>query len=396
MLLPIILLALGAFAIGTDANVVAGILPTIAHDQGLPVTTAGQFLVTVFGLSYAVAAPLLGALTSSWSRRRVLVTALALFSAASLLSAVAPVFGVLVATRILVAAIAALYSPTAAATAGALLPQRRGQALALIAAGLTGALVLGVPVGTWVADTFSWRMVFVLIAALGAVAIAGLLRALPEVAGSPAVSLRARFSTIRRPRVRPALLVPLLWAGGGFAVYTYISQLLQSTTHADSGALSGLLLLYGIGGVAGTWIGGYATDRWGAIRPLTIGLVASAGFLALLPLTASTGPGAGLTLLLWGVATWACVPAHQHRLIAMAPAQAGIILSFNASAVSLGTAAGAGLGGMLLKLTSFPTLTTAGAACLVLALGALLLSARPLKSAPRDPAREPVAVPITR
>jgi predicted MFS family arabinose efflux permease len=108
MLLPIILLALGAFAIGTDAYVFAGILPTIAHDQGLPVTTAGQFLVTVFALSYAVAAPLLGALTSRWSRRRVLVTALALFSTASLLSAVAPVFAVLVATRILVAASAAL------------------------------------------------------------------------------------------------------------------------------------------------------------------------------------------------------------------------------------------------------------------------------------------------
>ncbi|MFE5588471.1 MFS transporter, partial [Kitasatospora sp. NPDC056531] len=112
----LLLLALGTFAMGTDSMVVAGILGPVRADLGVSVGAAGQ-LVTVFALAYALLAPPLAAVTARWPRRRLLLTALALFSAANALSALAPTYGLLLATRVLAAAGAALYTPTANAVA---------------------------------------------------------------------------------------------------------------------------------------------------------------------------------------------------------------------------------------------------------------------------------------
>ncbi|MFC5661510.1 MFS transporter [Kitasatospora misakiensis] len=152
----LLLLALGTFAVGTDTMVMAGILGPIADDLGVSVTAAGQ-LVTVFALGYALLAPPLAALTARWPRRRLLLTALAVFGAANALSALAPSYGTLLATRVLAAAGAALYTPTANAVATTLVtPERRGRALATVLGGMTVATALGVPLGTWIGRT-DWR-----------------------------------------------------------------------------------------------------------------------------------------------------------------------------------------------------------------------------------------------
>src|SRR5579864_4687815 len=131
----IYLLALGTFALGTDVFVIAGILPMIAGDLGVSVEAAGQ-MVTVYALTYALGSPILAALTAQWRRERVIILALAGFSAADLVCSLAPSFAVLLAARFLAGASGALFSPTAYTIAADLAPpERRGAALARVALG---------------------------------------------------------------------------------------------------------------------------------------------------------------------------------------------------------------------------------------------------------------------
>ncbi|MDW6061874.1 MFS transporter [Streptomyces sp. FXJ1.4098] len=187
MRLRLLLLALGTFAVGTDSMVMAGILGLISRDLDVSVPTAGQ-MVTVFALAYALLAPVLATLTARWPRRQLLLTALTVFTAANALSALAPTYPLLLATRVLAAAGAALYTPTANAVATSLVPpERRGRALATVLGGMTVATALGVPLGTWIGRT-DWRLTMWLVVALGAAALAGqalLLRELPGTPGAP-------------------------------------------------------------------------------------------------------------------------------------------------------------------------------------------------------------------
>ena len=211
-------LAVGAFAIGTDTFVVAGILPKVMSDLSITLGQAGQ-LVTVFAIAFAVCAPVLGAVLGRVPRKGLLLGALLLFAAANVLSALAPTFGVLLGSRVLAAAAAAAYTPAAAATAAGLVaPEKRGRALALVLGGVTAATVLGVPIGAWVGLTFAWRVTFLLVAALAVLSAAALAVLLPALPAPPVllqgVQARVPVAPLRRsPRgrrtrsaIRPLLL----------------------------------------------------------------------------------------------------------------------------------------------------------------------------------------------
>src|SRR2546425_3989773 len=138
-------LALGTFAIGTDAYVIAAILDKIGADLGVSTAATGQ-LVTVFALTYALLAPVLAAATATWPRRHVLLGALTVLTAGNLTTVLATGYATAMAGRIVAAAGASMFTPAAAAVAAGLVPpERRARALAVVVAGLTTAMVLGVP-----------------------------------------------------------------------------------------------------------------------------------------------------------------------------------------------------------------------------------------------------------
>lgn len=242
----IYLLALGTLALGTDVFVMAGVLPAIAHDRNVSVETAG-LLVTVFSLVYGFGAPFLAMLTSQMSRRTLLLAVLLGFCATNILSALAPTFPLMLATRVLAACFAALYTPTASAVAATVVsPQQRGQALATVLGGLTLSTVLGVPAGTWVGLHLGWPFTFILVAILAGIAFLSLLFVgVPPVATPPTISLKARLTPLTQPLLLLALLPTALWTLGGFTIYTYINPFFQQTTHVTDPSI--LLLLYGIG-----------------------------------------------------------------------------------------------------------------------------------------------------
>lgn len=370
----ILVLALGTFALGTDSFVIAGILPAIAHDLDVSVAVAGQ-LLTVFALSYALGSPTLAALTGAIARKRLLIVSLIVFTGANALAALAPSYAVLVVARVVAACGAALYTPTAAAAAAAMAPaEKRGRALALVTAGLTASLVLGVPLGAWIGGTLSWRATFWVVVVLAAVAALGIRTLLPEVATPPQVRLRARVALLAQPHIIATVSFTVFGLAGGYTVYTYLAPLLLRETHLNIVGVSVMLLILGMASVFGNVAGGHAADRWGARRTLVVGTLLLGMALLVMPLVAPFVIGASLVIVVWGVAGWVNVPAQQHRLLTLAPDQPAVILSLNASGLYLGIAIGAAAGGIVLQRGSFVLLGVVGALWQVVALVVLLWS----------------------
>ena len=369
----VLLLALGMFALGTDVNVVAGVLPEIAHALIVSESLAGQ-VVTAFTLTYGLGAPVLAALISRFPRNRILVIALGGFCLANVGSALAPTFPLLLLTRVLAGACAATHSPLVYATSTQFAPpQKRGQALALVVSGFTLATVLGSPLGTWVGEHAGWRLSFALVALLAGIACVVLLVSrLPRADRQPALSLKTRLAPVREPRLLLALCPTLLSSLGFYIVYTYIAPLLDQSMHIRE--ISGLLLIAGLGFVGGSWISGGVADRFGTTRSLVASLLGLSMLLALFS-WATTSLLTGLPVLfLWaGVAASTFTP-QQHRLLSLVPASVNVILALNNSALYLGVALGAILGGVALRILPVTQLGWVGAGFTLLALLLFLLS----------------------
>ena len=367
------LLALGTFAIGTDVFVIAGILPRIAGDLGVSIEAAGQ-IVTAYALTYALGSPVLAALTARWRRERVTVLALAGFALADALCALAPSYGVLIAARLLAGSCAALYSPTAYTLAASLAPaERRGAGLAAVALGMTSATVIGAPLGTWIGHEFGWHMTFVVGGVLSASAALALkLARLPATLPGAVPRLGERFSPLARPAVLASLIANLLWSAGNYTIYNYSAVLFGERLGLDN--IAWLLVAYGLGGLAGSQLGGRFVDRFGAVAPIVACVGINALNIGLLNLTGGTAPGAAAGLFILAFAGWAVFPAQQSRLLALEPAHGGVVLSLIGSTIYIGSAVGAALGGLL--LAHFAPSVPACVACAItgLGLGCFLLS----------------------
>ena len=354
---------------------IAGVLPAVGRDLGISVDTAG-LLVAVFSLTYGVGAPFLSAFTSNIPRRNLLLSALLFFCLVNVMSALAPNFAILLFTRVLAGCGAALYSPTAYTVATTLAPpQKRGRALAIVIAGLTISTVVGVPLGTWIGQNLGWRTTFGLVALLAGIAVTILfLVGLPQIPASAVISLRARLAPIAQPPVLMALLPTLLWSVATFTVYTYITPFLQQITHVQT--VDGLLLIYGLGAVIGSWGGGYSVDRFGPIRPICVALIVLIVSLSILPITAVTFVGAAVTMFIWSLAGWSIFPSQQHRLLTLFPASANVILALNNSALYLGSAVGATVGGFVLSNIGVAALAVVGGSFAALALLMIIITTR--------------------
>jgi DHA1 family purine base/nucleoside efflux pump-like MFS transporter len=371
----IYLLAAGAFAVGTSAYVVSGVLPAVSSELHVSLTAAGQ-LATAFALSYAVGAPLLSTLTGRWERRTLLLAALLTAALGNLIAAVATNYPVLIGGRVVAALGAAAYTPAATLFAtGFLPPEERGRAVAVVFGGLTFALVLGVPAGSLLGGSLGYRGVFGLIAAVAVLVAVAVRAALPRVDAPPAVTLRERFAGAADRRVQIVLAMTVLAVLATMSVYIYVVPLLAETAHLSGGVVGVLLLVYGLGGVLGNVLGGRATDRFGSLRTLAVGLVGFTLVIATLPLTATSAAGAGIALFVWSLFTWAFNPPIQNLLLELGSG-GGLLLALNASAIYLGAGLSAVLGGLVIKLVGVQMLPPIAAVLGVVVLGLLVILRR--------------------
>ncbi|MGY3602417.1 MULTISPECIES: MFS transporter [unclassified Bradyrhizobium] len=374
-------LALAAFAIGTEAFVIAGLLPGIASDVQISVAAAGQ-LVTAYALAYAIGSPILAVAFNNFDRRNVLALALSCFIAGNLVAVFAPGFPLLLASRVLMALGAGLCMPTALGVAVAVAsPERRARAVALVTSGITVATVVGVPLGTLIGHQFGWRATFVMVAILGAIALAGLLFGLPRGLPSSTATLGERLAAARHGAVLHALGTTVLWALGGFTVFTYLSVPLQKLGF-DASDISLTLLVFGSAAAIGNMLGGTLADRFGTTPTSALGLAGMSMALILLSVTLKTAaPEAAryIVLLLvfcWAISGWAFYPAQIASIIRIEPQAAMIAVSLNASSMYLGFALGGAAGGAVLSALGPTDLGWVGGASVAAALAVLWRRAR--------------------
>lgn len=365
-------LALGSVATGTTGYSMAGVLPSLARQLGIHPAAAGQ-LVTVFALGAAIAGPLVVGATRSWGRRRVVVAALVITGLGNAATALAPTLALLVGARIFAAVGVAIYVPAASALAAAVVAgSQRARAAAVVIAGLTLAMLAGVPVTTALLGHLGgYRGVFLLITGLCLLAAAAITMTVPAVSGvAPTGGSTGRRDAMSDRHVLALLGVTLLATVGTFVVYTYVRLILDpSTVHGLP--VSILLACYGIGAVLGNIVAGWAADRWQPAWVLLVATVTSS--VALLVLTAACASPVALVgvLMVWGGGCWS-IYGPVNALLLTTRERAPILLAVNASCIYLGMAVGGLIGGLVIHssgIAAVPTVAAfaaAGAAVLVL------------------------------
>jgi DHA1 family inner membrane transport protein len=342
-------LAIGAFGIGTTEFVVMGMLPEIADGLGVSVSAVG-LLISAYAVGVVVGAPTLTALGVRFPPRRTLVALMVVFVVGNTLSALAPTYETLVAARVLTALVHGAFFGVGAVAARRLVPPERAtQAIALMITGLTLANVVGVPLGTLVAQQLSWRLVLGGIAVIGLVTIATLLAWLPAGAGERG-DLRAELSAFRRPQVWLVLALTMFGFAALFAVYSYVSPILTDLAGLPEGWVTPVLALFGVGMTVGTLAGGRLGDRFG-FSLVVVGLLLTALLLAGLALTARTPAAAVVLLVLFGTVAFSLGPVVQNGVIEAARVAGGSLVSAaNQAAFNVANAIGAAVGALVISL----------------------------------------------
>lgn len=347
----LIWLAVAAFSTGIDGYVLAGLLPKIATDLSVTEALAGQ-LVSVFALTSALAAPLLGTATSSWERRRTISSALAVFVLGNLVVALAPAYSVALSGRVIAALGGCLLN---AAITGHVIhlapPEHRGKALSFVLGGWMTATALGVPVGLLLGQT-NWRFPLIMVSVVGTIALIGILIKLPKLR-LPPTTLAERLLPLKQPRLVAGLLVTTGILCASYTCFTY-GVLILSPTHPAGWMIILIMFGYGLASMLGNAVTGRLADRFTPLRVLTvilIGLFCNAVLGAVAFAVAAPAVIAVLGLgwfFLAGIGNGGAAVPQQARLAAMAPQSAAIVMALNASAISLGSALGGGLGGLTL------------------------------------------------
>jgi len=364
----IILLALGAFVTGTAEFVVSGILETISFDLEVSISTAGQ-LITIYSLSYAVGAFALVSLTAKFERKKVLLYAIFTFILGNLVAFISIDYSILMLSRIIMAMSGGLYIVVATNYAAQIATvDKRGSAMATIITGFTVSLVLGVPIGTFLAAYLDWRNIFLIIAFVTVPLLLLLYKLLPSIKGNKPVPLKKQIQIIKDKRVITALTTTILWILGYTMVFAYISPLLSNSAGFSIEMTSIALFVLGTFSFIGSRFGGYAVDKWGPNQTISISLFVHAVTLLVLTFTQHSIIGLFITLAFWGVVSWTVTPAKQFYLVSLKPQSSETVLSFNTALMNIGMVIGSALGGIIIKHTNIINLSWIGSLFVILAL----------------------------
>ncbi|RZG45784.1 MFS transporter [Acinetobacter wuhouensis] len=348
--LAVYFIAIGAFSLGMSSYITAGLLPLIQHDFNVSITLTAQ-LVTVFTLAYGLGSPVIVALLPENKQKLGLLSALFIFFIANFISALATHFSILFISRLFAGIGAGVYLAIGIAIATTVVnPQQRGQAISMIMGGMAAGTVLGVPIGLLISNQLGWQASMYMISVLGGLAFIGLYFKLPQVQGFKVQSLSEKLRLLQDRSVLKILFISLLAAVSSLGFYTYLFPFLNSVDFGAVQNITPFLWFWGVGGILGSILVGYVAKRVSNKRLTSwIMLILSIVFL-LIPFLAKWNPWLTLVpIVLWGAVGWALqVPQNEQLIIEREQKGGGeLAVALNESALYLGSAIGAGMGGLI-------------------------------------------------
>ena len=340
-------LALGGFGIGTTEFVAMGLLPEMASGLGVSEPVAGH-VISAYALGVVVGAPLISALTARVPRRTLLIALMVAFTVGNAASVFAPSYTTLMMARFVAGLPHGAYFGVAALVAAHLAePGKRAKAVAMVMMGLSVANVIGVPVAAWIGQALGWRSAFALVAVIGVATVASLFVWIPRLDGMPVTNPITELGALGRVQVWMTLIVGMVGFGGMFAVYTYISTTLTDVSGLGASFIPLALMLYGLGMVAGNFVGGYLADR-ALMKGLFLSMGSLVVILAVFVIAVRNPYTALVFVFLIGLAGSSMVPGLQTRLMDVAEDAQTLAASLNHAALNIANAFGAWIGGVVI------------------------------------------------
>ena len=372
--------ALCNLVIGSGAFVLSGILQPLARELGISVAAAGQ-VMTAYAVATAVLAPVLILLTAKWPRKQAIQLALTLFTLGNLVSALAPTLGMLLLGRVLMGAGAMFTAAVSAYAVTLVAPALRGRALSTVFLGMSISYAVALPIGAWLGFEYGWHTPVWLCAAASLAALLAATVMLHKGVVTQSASFAGFKAAAKQSAVLRVWLRTLLFFIAIFSVFAYVGPVLLALNAMGSTQLSVVLAIFGIAGIAGTLIGGWANDKFGSLRTISAQLTVLVSMMCLLPLTQGHLAATVATLVVWGMAGFGLTAPQQSRLVSLSPTQAPLLLSLNSSMLYLGTALGAVVSGALIESVGLANLSWVGAPFGLAALLTLVFDRGPAVSA---------------
>ncbi|OEG73194.1 MFS transporter [Shewanella colwelliana] len=345
--LQVWILTLAAFAIGTAEFVIAGILPQVANALSITEGQAG-YLISAYALAIVFGGPILTIYLAKFNKKRVLTGLMVLFILGNLLSAFAPDYNILFASRVITGLVQGPFYGIGAVVATNLVSERMaGRAVGQMFAGLTLANVLGVPGGTWIGLQFGWHTTFITVAALGLIAMLFILAVIKTDGHGEAKDIKTQLQAFKNPMLLASLAITVFAWSGFMTLYGYIAPIAMHITGFGEHAVTWILVIVGIGLIIGNTLGGRSSDSnlqkaslyWAIAMIISLVLVGLALDNKILFVAAA---------FLFGIASFANVPAMQLRVMNHGGEGQELAATANISAFNLANAFGGFLGGMVL------------------------------------------------
>lgn len=370
----IYLLMIVAFIVGLVELMIGGILDLISIDLQVSLGQAG-FLMTIFSLIFAVMGPILLGATSHIERKRLTQYSLVIFFIGNIITILSATYTGVFVGRVLTALSSALLINLCLVIAPTMVEKRyRGRAIGIISMGISGALVLGLPIGLVLGETFNWRTPFIIIAILSLLLMIGIHYGMERTLPEKAVPLRKQLLTLKNQKILLAHIATFVFLAGHYTFYAYLKPFVQTTMGIEGPFVSVIYFIFGVAAVSGGGLGGFFSDRFGTNRTM---LTVISIFIVTLFIMPTITFSVGLFLLLtivWGMVNWALSPAMQSYLIDIAPEVAGIQQSLHNSALHLGIAFGSFTGGIVIEQATVVHNAYTGGILMVLSLIIMILS----------------------
>lgn len=323
-----------------------GLLTPLSESLNVSVGAAG-LMVTAQGIAAGLGVPFIVAWSRRVNRRKLLVTLLAVLAIGNLVTSIAPNYPLILGTRLIMGFASGVFWAIGVTMAMRIVPEKHAnRAAAVVMSGISIATVVGIPLGTLLESAGDWRTTFLIWSALSAVVFIAVAVTVPSLPSANAVSVREVFTLpLKNVQLRVVLIMVVFFVLGHFGAYTFVRPYLEESTSATVGFITVVLIVFGIGGAVGNFIGGHTVNK--SLRgSFIVGCLIMVASLVLLLTIGANKVGVIIAMTLWGLAFGVVQLSQINMTLSAAPQQFEAAMSLNTMAYNTCIALGALIGGL--------------------------------------------------